>query len=309
MSHRPVVWISHPDCLQHVMDPHHPECPARLTAIEDRLRASGLGDFVLRLQPEPAPREALLRAHDAAHVDCMLSLDPGERLIRIDPDTAVMSHTIPAALAAAGAGLLAVDTVLANRASLAFCNVRPPGHHAERRRAMGFCFFNSIAVAAARALDAGLERVAILDFDVHYGNGTADIFRNDPRVMLCSTYQYPLYPDWKAGHGIAHLVDAALKPGAGGTEFRDAVDRIWQPAMTAHRPQLILVSAGFDAHIDDPLANLRLTDADFGWIGARIRDWSREWCEGHVVAMLEGGYDTDALGRAVESFVRPFVID
>lgn len=307
MPHRPVVWISHPACLRHATDPHHPECPARLTAIEDRMRASGLADFLLRLQPEPAPREALLRAHDARLVDSLLALDPGERLLRLDPDTAVMRDTIPAALAAAGAGLMAVDTLLADRASLAFCNVRPPGHHAERRRAMGFCYFNSVAIAALHALASGLERVAILDFDVHYGNGTADIVREDPRVLLCSTYQYPLYPDWQADHGIAHLVDAALKPGAGSVEYRSALADLWAPALAAHRPQLILVSAGFDAHVEDPLADLRLSDADYLWTGERVRDWSRQWSDGRVVAMLEGGYDTDALGRAVENFVRPFV--
>ncbi|GAC1633839.1 MAG: histone deacetylase family protein [Nevskia sp.] len=307
MSNRPVVWITHADCRLHDVDPRHPECPQRLLAIEDRLRASGLGDFLLRLQPQPAPRAALLRAHDAAFVDRLLALAPGERLIRLDPDTGVMAQTIPAALLAAGAGLLAVDTVLADRASLAFCAVRPPGHHAEHARAMGFCYFNSVAVAAAHALEQGLERVAILDFDVHYGNGTADIFRDDPRVLLCSTYQDPLYPGWNAAHGIAHLVDAALRPGAGSQEFRAAVERIWQPALAKHAPQLILVSAGFDAHADDPLAQLRLADADFAWIGTRIRDWSREWCGGRVVATLEGGYDLDALGRAVEHFLRPFV--
>lgn len=307
MSSRPVYWITHPACRLHAMDPHHPESPDRLLAIEDRLRASGLGDFLLRLEPSPAPREALARVHDAGFVDRLLMLQPGERLLRIDPDTGVMAHTIPAALAAAGAGLLAVDTVLADRASLVFCAVRPPGHHAERARAMGFCFFNNVAVAAAQALASGLERVAILDFDVHYGNGTADIFRNDPRVLLCSTYQHPLYPDWQSDHGIAHLVDAELRPGAGGAEFRAAVEQLWQPALAQHAPQLILVSAGFDAHVDDPLSDLRLTDADFAWIGTKIRDWSRQWCGGHVVAMLEGGYDPDALGRAVEQFVRPFV--
>lgn len=307
MPQQAVAWISPPACRRHDVGGYHPESPARLDAIDDRLLASGLEPFLQRLDAAPASRQALLRAHDAAFVDHLLTLDPGERLLQLDPDTALMKHSIPAALAAAGAGLRAVDAVLAGEAGLAFCSVRPPGHHAERARAMGFCFFNSVAVAAAHALSLGLKRVAILDFDVHYGNGTANIFRDDPRVLLCSTYQHPLYPDWQSGHGIAHLVDAALKPGAGGAEFRIAVDTLWQPALTAHAPELILVSAGFDAHADDPLASLYLSDDDFGWIGGRIRDWSRQWCGGRSVALLEGGYDSDALGRAVEHFLRPFV--
>lgn len=173
---------------------------------------------------------------------------------------------------------------------------------------MGFCFFNHIAVAAAHALAQGLKRVAILDFDVHYGNGTADIFRDDPRVLLCSTYQDPLYPGWNAEHGIAHLIDVALPPGAGSEEFRAAVEQHWQPALALHAPELILVSAGFDAHADDPLADLRLGDQDFGWIGERILEWSRSWSEGRVVATLEGGYDPQALARSVENFVRPFIV-
>jgi acetoin utilization deacetylase AcuC-like enzyme len=215
--------------------------------------------------------------------------------------------TAEAALHAAGAGVRAVELVLAAEAGLAFCAVRPPGHHAERRRAMGFCFFNNIAVAAAHALAQGLERVAILDFDLHYGNGTAGIFANDPRVVMYSTYEHPLYPYWEGIPGATNLVDVALPPGAGGEAFRAAVSERWFGAMLQQRPQLILVSAGFDAHAEDPLADLRLGYDDYAWVAARIQEVAEHCCPGRVVAMLEGGYSLHALARSVEHFLQPFL--
>lgn len=307
MIARPPAWITHPACLKHRMEAGHPECPERLRAIEDRMVTSGLGYFLERLEAPAATREALLRVHTPAHVDFVLKAVPEDALVHVDPDTWMNCHTAEAALRAAGAGVLAVDLVLQDRAELAFCAVRPPGHHAERGTAMGFCFFNNVAVAAAHALASGLERVAILDFDLHYGNGTADIFGRDPRVRLCSTYQNPLYPYWKGDAAAASLVDAALPPRAGSREFRDAVSARWLPELERFRPQLILVSAGFDAHALDGLGDLRLSYDDFRWIGSVIQQLAQACCQGRVVATLEGGYDTTVLARSVESFLRAFL--
>lgn len=303
----PTYWISHPSCAQHEMGEGHPEAPARLWAIEDRLRAIGLDLFLDRDDAPEASTEALLRVHTAEHVESVLRTRPTQGYVRIDPDTTMNAHTAVAALHAAGAGLRAVDLVMSKRASFVFCAVRPPGHHAERARAMGFCFFNNIAVAAGEALARGLSRVAILDFDVHYGNGTADIFRNDERVLLCSTYEHPLYPYWAGNPEDTEIVDAPLKAGDGSEAYRHAVTHRWIPSLEAFRPQMILVSAGFDAHVRDPLASLELTDDDYYWTAQQILDVASRHCPGRVIAMLEGGYDTHALARCVEAFVRPFI--
>lgn len=301
-----VAWITHPACLQHEMGAYHPESPRRLQAISDHLLTAGLMPLFLQLEAPQASRAALEKVHATDAIDRILDARPGQRYLQIDPDTAMNAYTVEAALRAAGAAVLAVDTVLAGDAGLAFCAVRPPGHHAERSTPMGFCFFNNIAVAAAHALDAGLSRVAIVDFDVHYGNGTADIFRDDPRVLLCSTYQEALFPGWCNDHGIAHLLDVPLRSGAGSAEYRDAIEQRWLPALCAHRPELILVSAGFDAHADDPLASLQLQTEDYRWTAEVLRDFAAEYCQCRVVATLEGGYELTALTHSVEAFLRPF---
>jgi len=304
---RPVAWIGHPSYLKHDMGSGHPESPQRLLAIEDRLRLSGLLDFMRQLEAPAAAVEQLERVHSREHVQRVLRADTSRGPLWHDPDTMQCAGTAEAALHAAGAGVRAVELVLAGEAGLAFCAVRPPGHHAERRRAMGFCFFNNIAVAAAHALAMGLERVAILDFDVHYGNGTAEIFAGDPRVVLYSIYEHPLYPYWEGIPGAANLVDVALPPGAGGGTFRAAVSERWFPAMLEQRPQLILVSAGFDAHAEDPMADLRLGYDDYSWVAARIQEVAERCCPGRIVAMLEGGYSLHALARSVERFLQPFL--
>jgi acetoin utilization deacetylase AcuC-like enzyme len=304
MTSDAAVWISHPDCLRHEIAADHPESPQRLAAIRDRLLVTGLDGLLAHESAPLASREQLVRVHDPAYVDDLLG-KAGPR--RIDADTALGEHTLAAALRAAGASVLAVDLVLEGRAGFAFCGVRPPGHHAERARAMGFCFFNNVAVGAAHALARGLSRVAILDFDLHYGNGTADIFRRDPRVMLLSTYQHPLYPGWAGAPDAPNLVDVPLPAHSGSTAFRAAVANQWLPALERQRPELILVSAGFDAHLGDPLGDLRLRAEDFGWVGQVIHDVARLCCDGRVVATLEGGYDPHALARSVEMFLRPFL--
>lgn len=304
----PVAWISHPACARHEIAPGHPESPQRLAAIEDRLLSSGLGDFVQRYPAPLASQQDLLRVHSAAHVEeVMRHRHIGRRTVAVDGDTAYTEFTVEAALHAAGAGVLGVDLALGERAELAFCAVRPPGHHAEHARAMGFCFFNNVAVAAAHALTRGLQRVAILDFDLHYGNGTADIFRNDPRVLLLSTYQHPLYPNWTGIADAANLVDVPLRAYADGPAFRAAVMQHWLPALERHRPELLLVSAGFDAHADDPLGDLRLRYEDYRWISTLIRDVAAATAKGRVVATLEGGYDLTALARSVEAFLTPYL--
>lgn len=301
-----VAWITHPDCLRHEMGPYHPESPERLRAIEDRMLANGLHPMFDRLEAPAASPDLLLRVHQKELVDMILGAKP-QGYLEIDPDTSLNAYSAGAASHAAGAAVMAVERVLAGQASLAFCAIRPPGHHAERSRAMGFCLFNNVAVAAAHALDSGLSRVAIVDFDVHYGNGTADIFRDDPRVLFCSTYQDSLFPGWRADHGIPHLLDVPLSAGSGSTVYRSAIEDRWVPALEAHRPELILVSAGFDAHADDPLAGLRLETEDFGWTAEVLKKLATDFGHNGVVATLEGGYNTHALARSVEAFVRPFL--
>ncbi|MGQ0696674.1 MAG: histone deacetylase family protein [Panacagrimonas sp.] len=305
--YRPITWITHAACQQHDMGAEHPESPRRLIAVEDRLLTDGIGDFLQRAEAPRASVQALERVHSPQHVKRMLTDDPGAEGIQIDPDTRMTRHTLEAALRAAGAGVLAVDRVLSDEAGLAFCSVRPPGHHAERANAMGFCFFNNIAVAAAHALAQGLKRVAILDFDVHYGNGTADIFKHDARVLMCSTYQHPLYPFWAGAPDAGNLVDVPLRAHAGSAAFRAAVTEKWLPRLESFQPELLLVSAGFDAHAQDPLADLRLSTDDFRWIGAVIQGVAEACCQGRVVATLEGGYHLDALARSVCAFLRPFL--
>lgn len=301
-----VAWITHSDCLRHEMGPYHPESPERLRAIEDRMHEVGLSAMFDHLEAPLASREMLLRVHDKQLVDMILGARPLGYL-EIDPDTSLNAYSSGAASHAAGGAVLAVDRVLAGQAGLAFCAVRPPGHHAERARAMGFCLFNSVAVAAAHALESGLSRVAIVDFDVHYGNGTADIFRDDPRILFCSTYQDSLFPGWRSDHGIAHLLDVPLPAGSGSSAYRSAIESRWIPALEAHRPQLILVSAGFDAHAEDPLAGLRLETEDFRWTAEVLMKLAADLDHNGIVATLEGGYNTHALARSVEAFVRPFV--
>jgi acetoin utilization deacetylase AcuC-like enzyme len=278
-----------------------------LTAIEDRLRLTGLLDFMQQVQAPAAEPAQLRRVHDAAYVERVLHADTSAGPVAHDADTVQSEHSLEAALHAAGAGIKGVDLVLAGTAGMAFCAVRPPGHHAERMRAMGFCLFNNIAVAAGHALERGLRRVAILDFDLHYGNGTADIFAGDERVWLYSTYQHPFYPYWTGISEAPNLVDVPLRPYSDGAKFRAAVQEHWLPALARQQPELILVSAGFDAHAEDPMGDLCLGYDDYSWIAAQIQLVAEAHCPGRVVAMLEGGYCLHALARSVEHFLQPFL--
>ena len=294
-----VAFISHAACRLHQMGPGHPEQPARVGAIPDELRARGLWDRLEHYEPPRATDEQLARVHPTDYIEQVRARSPASGLERLDPDTAMCPESLEAALRAAGANVLAVDLVMSGRAKRAFCNVRPPGHHAERARAMGFCIFNNVAVGAAHALDRhGLARIAILDFDVHLGNGTEDIFRDDPRVLICSLYQYPLYPDLDPPSVPGRIVNCPLPPGAGSDEFRSAVVERWLPALEDHAPELLFVSAGFDAHAADPLAELRLASEDYAWVTTEVCAVADRHAGGRVVSTLEGGYDLAALGQA-----------
>jgi len=287
------------------MGPYHPECPARLDAISDRLISDGLDGFLVHHQAPAATREQLERVHLAHYVDEIEAASPTSGIHYVDPDTALNAHSLSAAQHAAGAAVLATDMVARGECRAAFCAVRPPGHHAMRERAMGFCLFNNVAVGVAHAFAVhGIERAAVVDFDVHHGNGTEDIFANDPRVVMTGTFQYPLYPYSGVNPAGPNMHNVPLSPGSGSDAFRDAFTRRCLPALEAHRPQMIFVSAGFDAHRDDPLANLNLTDGDFGWVTRQLVDVARRHAEGRIVATLEGGYSLPALGRSVAAHLR-----
>lgn len=298
------AYISHPACRVHDMGAGHPEQPARLAAIEDRLRASGRYDLLAHHEAPRANAEQLARVHEAQYVDTLRSCAPSQGLVAIDPDTQMGPGTWEAALRAAGAAILATDLTIGGDAARAFCNVRPPGHHAERARSMGFCFFNNVAVGAAHALDEyGLDRVAIVDFDVHFGNGTADIFADDPRVLLCSTYEHPLYPGMNPPSEPGHEINCPLPAGAGGDELRSVVESEWLPALGDFRPQMLFVSAGFDAAAGDPLAGLNLYRSDFEWITDVLCDFAARYCENRLVSTLEGGYDLEELAVCASSHI------
>jgi acetoin utilization deacetylase AcuC-like enzyme len=299
------VLLTHPDCVRHEMGAGHPESPQRLKAILAAIEAAGLAGRLDKREAPEATREELERVHEHEHVDLIFGSAPASGYAFLDPDTSMNASSLSAALRAAGALVKATDLVLAGEAKRAFCAVRPPGHHATRHRPMGFCIFNNVAIGAAHAMAAhGLERVAILDFDVHHGNGTEDAFHDDPRVMLCSTFQHPYYPYSGADSGNEHIINVPLPAMTDGRGFRAAVDEQWIPALDRFRPQLVLVSAGFDAHRDDPLAYLKLDDEDYRWVTERLVEVAERHADGRVVSTLEGGYNTDALGRCAVEHLR-----
>ena len=296
---------THPACLLHDPGPGHAERPARLHAVLQALdhdRYAALD----RIEAPSATREQLRRVHGVAHVEEILLGAPPDDMLALDQDTVMGPGSTEAALRAAGAVVAAVDAVLDGTARRVFCAVRPPGHHATRDRAMGLCLFNNIAVGAAHALAAhGLKRVAIADFDVHHGNGTQAIFEHDPRVLFASSHQSPLYPDSgrEDERGVGNIVNGTLSPGAGSHEFRELWDSVLLPRLHAFKPQLVLVSAGFDAHRNDPLADIRLGQEDYAWITGRLAALADAHAGGRLVSTLEGGYDLAALAASVSAHV------
>jgi len=302
-----VLLLTHRDCLAHEMGDGHPECPDRLRAVLQALDAEEFADLV-RDQPEEATEEQLLRAHPADYISAILGMRPapGEYLA-LDADTVMCSGSARAALLAAGAAVRAVDEVCQGLVRRAFCATRPPGHHAERRRPMGFCLFANAVIAARHAQAVhGLSRVAICDFDVHHGNGSQDCTQDDPSILFASSHQMPLYPGTGAAAetGVGNIHNAPLPPGAGGAEFRAAWAEKLLPAIEDFAPELIVISAGFDAHARDPLAQMRLVEKDFEWLTTELCHLADRSCQGRVVSLLEGGYDLTALAASAAIHVR-----
>jgi len=291
------------------MGPGHPECPQRLDAIHDHLIATGLDIALVEREAPEAAESDLQLAHDALYVaDLRGFMEQVDRIGRpraLDPDTVAGPGTWKAALRAAGAAVAATDAVIDGEFENAFCAVRPPGHHATRREAMGFCFFNNVAVAARHALDVrGLERVAIIDFDVHHGNGTEDIVAGDDRILMVSYFQHPLYPGSGGVPMGTNMLNLPIPPYTKGPEIRELIDALWMPRLEAFAPQMLFVSAGFDAHREDDLAQLGLVEADYAWITRRLVDFAALHCKGRIVSCLEGGYNLGALSRSVASHLR-----
>jgi acetoin utilization deacetylase AcuC-like enzyme len=256
------------------------------------------------MQPQTIPPERILAAHSQSHVDFLTASKPKDGIVPLDPDTWMSPASLSVAELAAGAVFAGMDTVLNGAQRRVFCAVRPPGHHAERDSAMGFCLLNSVAIAAIAALDhTDVERVAILDFDVHHGNGTVDICRDHPQILVCSSFQSPYYPNRLDDLVQPNIVNTPLAAGSSGSTFREAVERDWLPALEAHQPDIVFVSAGFDAHVDDPLADLRLVEEDYRWVTQFIVAVANQYAQGRVVSTLEGGYDLDALARSVTAHI------
>ena len=301
-----VALFTHPSGLAHDTGPDHPECAARLRAV---LRALEAQEFapLLRDVAAKAPIDALQPAHSADYIAAILALPP-DQTTYIDGDTVFSPGTLEAALRAAGGAMAAVDAVMEGWAKAAFVAMRPPGHHAEADRAMGFCFFNNAAIAAYHARARwGLKRIAVVDFDVHHGNGTQDIFAHDAELFYASSHQHPCFPGtgMVREQGVAgNIMNVQLAPGSGGAEFRAAWEGGIIPAVASFRPELLIISAGFDAHAADPLAQLRLREADFAWVTQALMELADAHCPGRVVSLLEGGYDLDALASSTAAHVR-----
>jgi acetoin utilization deacetylase AcuC-like enzyme len=304
-------YFTHPDCRRHDMGRGHPECPERLDAIEDRLLASGVSDALDRREAPLAAFETIELAHDAQHVATLRGMAAELRdgsdqdLAAIDPDTAMNPWTWNAVLRGAGAAIAATDAVMAGELENAFCAVRPPGHHACHDRAMGFCFLNNVAIAARHALERhGLKRVAVVDFDVHHGNGTEDILSNDERVLMVGIFQHPFYPHSGYGRHAANMVNVPVPAFTRGPVIRELIEQNWLPRLEAFKPEMIFISAGFDAHREDDLGQLGLVEADYTWITEQIKAVAQRHANGRIVSALEGGYNLSALGRSVEAHVR-----
>ena len=298
------AYITHPSFLHHEMGKDHPECPSRLDAINDYLLAQGYLDLMVPYTAPEATREQLLRAHTAHYLAEIEEMSPVGGYRQIDPDTLMNPHTLVAARHAAGAAVLAAELVATGEATRAFCAVRPPGHHAGRDAAMGFCFFNNVAVGIRHAQrHHHVARVALVDFDVHHGNGSEDILAGDEQVLMVSTFQHPLYPYMGEVSKGTNMINVPLAPRTGGAALKKAVEENWLPALEAFRPEMIFISAGFDAHRDDDMANLGWVDADYAWVTARLVDVAERHANGRIVSMLEGGYDLRALARSVGAHV------
>lgn len=302
--------IYHTACLGHNMGEGHPESPNRLAGIKQRLMSDGVFDLLQLVEAPMAEKEHWLRVHDAQYVKALFDSAPTAGTNRLDTDTAMNNGTIPAIQYATGAVIKAVDMVMNEEILNAFCAIRPPGHHAGRDFPMGFCFINNVAVGAAYAMEKyGLQRVLIVDFDVHHGNGTEDIFKDDERVMFLSLFQHPFFPysgDRQIGTN-PNIIGLPMPEGTGGLEFREAFLEKWLPKIDEFQPEIVFISAGFDAHSDDDMGGFTFTDADFAWITRQLKCWSKRNCNGRLVSVLEGGYDIDPLSRAATAHIRTLI--
>ncbi|MDE2400823.1 MAG: histone deacetylase family protein [Burkholderiales bacterium] len=305
-------YFTHPDCLAHDMGPEHPECPQRLRAIDDHLRAVGLDALMLPREAPLATMADLVLAHESNYVstldDLLQHIETTGETRQLDPDTWVCPGTRTAAWHAAGAAVAATDAVIDGELDNAFCAVRPPGHHATRRETMGFCFFNNVAVAARHALNVrGLKRVAIVDFDVHHGNGTDDIVAGDDRILMVSFFQHPFYPYSGADSRAPNLVNVPVPARSDGDRIRELVDAYWMHRLEFFQPEMIFISAGFDGHREDDYGGLRLVEADYAWITSRIMGVAKRFSKGRIVSCLEGGYNLSALARSVAAHLRVLI--
>ena len=307
-------YFTHPDCSKHEMGPGHPEGPERLGAIEDRLLISGLDMALTRREAAPAALADVELAHGRMHVASLRGLSDtlredlaagGPTHTALDPDTSINAYTWDAALRSAGAAIEATDAVIAGELENAFCATRPPGHHACRDKAMGFCFFNNVAIAAKHAVERhGLQRVAIVDFDVHHGNGTEDIVAGDERILMVSFFQHPFYPEGGSQSNAGNLVNLPVPAYTKGMDIRELIEMMWIPRLEAHRPEMVFISAGFDAHREDDMGQLGLVGQDCARVAMRRDDIAKRHAQGRIVSCLEGGYNLSALGRSVEAHLR-----
>jgi acetoin utilization deacetylase AcuC-like enzyme len=298
-------YLSHQDCLRHEMGEFHPECPERLQAIEDQLILSRIDSFLTRIDPPLATEEQLAMVHTPEHIQFIKSHTPASGHYEIDGDTCMNQFTWQASLRSAGGAIAAVDAVMAGEVSNAFCGLRPPGHHAEPSKAMGFCFFNNIAIAAKHALEHyGLKRVAIVDFDVHHGNGTEAAFSGDSRVLMCSFFQHPFYPYSGTDNAVPNMVNLPVAAYTNGLAIRELVDIGWLPKLREFKPEFIFISAGFDAHREDDMGQLSLTENDYAWMTKQVMDIAKEYSKGRIVSCLEGGYNLSALARSVVAHLK-----
>ncbi|MTI63623.1 histone deacetylase family protein [Methylophaga sp.] len=300
-----LALISHPDCSLHQTVSYHPETAERLTAIHDQLLASGLEMILHQYQAPLVTREQLQRVHDSNYLDDIFHKLDDQEQAWLDADTLMMQGTLAAARRAAGAVVEAVELVMQDRHQIAFCAVRPPGHHAERDKAMGFCLFNNIAVGAAHALQQwGVSKLAVIDFDAHFGNGTEQMFADNEQVMICSCFQHPFYPGCGQPSYDGHIINVPLAAGAGGAELKAGVEQHWLPALEKFEPELILISAGFDGHREDDMSELELVEEDYAWLSEQIKAVADRYAGGRIVSVLEGGYALSALGRSVVAHLK-----
>ena len=298
------AYISHPDFMKHEMGRHHPECPERIAAIEDQLIQSRLDTHLKRIDPPLASEADITRVHSEDHLAFVKSKAPSSGYSMIDGDTIMNPATWTVSLRAAGAAMAAVDAVMQGEVNNAFCAIRPPGHHAEPHRSMGFCVFNNVAIATRYAIEKyDLDRVAVIDFDVHHGNGTEAAFINDPHVLMCSFFQHPFYP-YSGLEGGDNMVNVPLPASTNGKIVRDMISKTWVPRLDEFKPQLIIISAGFDAHREDDLGQMGLVEDDYVWMTKQLMEVANRYCDGKIVSCLEGGYNLSALGRSVAAHLK-----